>query len=1520
MTQRWDPTGRAFKPRVRVPTVPADRRREDMPPLPVTETLRGKKLLVVGGTGFLGKVLLGMLFKRFPDVGHVWLMVRGKAGLSPKERFEQEVWPTPCLDPLREGFASPEHALAALYEKLTPIGGDVVEPLVGISPENVALLKKAGIDAVLNVAGVVAFDPPLDEGLQVNCVGIQHLVALCRTLGATSPVPLLHTSTCYVAGRRIGTIFEEDPRIVPFPRADEIDRAHWDPERELVEGLSLAKAERARADDPQLQSAFAERAKKKLRDLHRPTTGEPLRQAVAKERAKHIDDALVDAGMKRAQHWGWVNTYTYTKAIGEQLLAASGVPFTIVRPAIVETSMAFPFEGWNEGINTSAPLVYLALHGHTRYPTREGFVLDVIPVDTVCAGTLLAVAALLRGEADPVYQFGTGDANGLTMYRLTELMSLYKRRYMRSKKRGNPIVNRVAGRFGPHAVSPETYDFFSAPAMAKGVKLLGKALSLFDGTPAQSATRPLKKQLAGAEKQLKNVDFVFQTFMPFISELDYRFRCDATRALYARCVDEDKAKVPFQPEQLDWRWYLNDVHVPGLRKWVFPHLEAKLRKRPRAEDRFAELSSFLDEIAEREGSAPAVQRMTRDQQGKNVIDHVSYRDLRRRAHACAARLADVGVHPGDRIAIVAKNSPEWAIGFFGILAAGASAVLLDPGLDHASLGEKMRQVEADFALLGEGVASPVDAACLDLVEFTDAPPADVKVTPPEVLIAPDDVAVICFTAGTTGREKTVVHTHKNVTAVLASIAPLFSIGRRDSGLSVLPLFHSFELTCGLLLPLLRGARVTYVDDVTADTLADAFQVAGITAMIGVPKVWEDLEKKIEADLAEAGPFSEAAYQAGLLVNRTLGKALGINLGRVLFRPIHDRLGGKIRFLVSTGAPVPKKTADTFRALGIELKQGYGLTEASSLVGIGDQRGITAAPGLEVEIRDAGADGIGEIVARGDHVMRGYLDDEELTARVLGRDGWLRTGDLGRMDKEGRITLVARTEEVITLPSGRRIYPRAVEEALAVVKGVAEACVVGVPEGHGGERVAALVTTTAPEPGVAADAHVKIVERAVAFAARKLDEALRPTLIHARVEPLPRTADQKVRRPAVVAALIAMEASRVASSQAAAVAPTEVLDAAQTVMAARKERLPAPGRGGAAKRDVDAPVDVPPIVADSAKRALGALQMAFYGKGMRVDVVGKQHVPWDRPTIVAANHASHLDMGLVKYALGEYGQDIVALAAKDYFFEGKWRRTYFERFTNLRPLDRGDNPREAMREASQLIEQGRTVLLFPEGTRTTTGEMGTFRPAVAYLALRHGVDVLPVYVEGTHRSMPRGSLVPKNRALRVKIGEPIPAAALKAATDEANLKMSVACGKAATVIQRAVEALRDDRTFLLKDAIDEVMGNGVVAAKPANTMLRDLFADLERRFQKEEVKQATTFYFSLGSGPEGKWTVQVTKEGCRIVNDKLDGKADCVFKSDVSMFQRIVKEHYIPQISEFLDGTVKTNDPELLTTFVQVFNL
>ncbi len=347
------------------------------PKLDLARLLRGKRLVVVGGTGFLGKVWWAFLLSRFPDIERIYLVMRPKGGVSVEQRYAKDIEPSAVLDPLRTTHGS--DFTAFIRGKLTVVAGDVVQPFCGMSSEMREELR-GNIDAVVNVAGVVDFDPPLDEALEVNAFGVQNLVALARDLGG---VPLLHTSTCYVAGSQTGHVPEIDPREFPFPRAHELDRSHWDPDREIAECLDVIEQARHRASDAFRQSRFLDEAKKNLLERNEPGRGPVLEAEVRRVKRKFIEARLAEMGMERAQFWGFPNTYTYTKAIGEQIAARSGLPFTIVRPAVVESTSHFPFPGWNEGVNTSAPLIFIIRQGGLQIPGSDNY-LDVIPVRHGC--------------------------------------------------------------------------------------------------------------------------------------------------------------------------------------------------------------------------------------------------------------------------------------------------------------------------------------------------------------------------------------------------------------------------------------------------------------------------------------------------------------------------------------------------------------------------------------------------------------------------------------------------------------------------------------------------------------------------------------------------------------------------------------------------------------------------------------------------------------------------------------------------------------------------------------------------------------------------------------------------------------------------------------------------------------------------------------------------------------------------------------------------------------------------------
>ena len=602
---------------------------------------------------------------------------------------------------------------------------------------------------------------------------------------------------------------------------------------------------------------------------------------------------------------------------------------------------------------------------------------------------------------------------------------------------------------------------------------------------------------------------------------------------------------------------------------------------------------------------------------------------------------------------------------------------------------------------------------------------------------------------------------------------------------------------------------------TGEGVAHGLQASRATAMVGVPALWQLLERRILQQVDARGPLARAAFDAATEVNRWLAANVGVDAGRLLFGAVHARMGGNIKWLISGGAALPRETQERFFGLGLRLTQGYGLTEAAPVLTVTRPNGRIepgvgkALPGVELRIANADDRGVGEVVARGANVMVGYTD-EARTGEAIDAEGWLHTGDVGRIDKKGRLEILGRLKDVVISPNGENVYPDDVERRLGEIPDVGELAIVGV-EVRGGERLACLAV---PASASASGAHENgasttngagranrnaRARAALRAAIDSLPPGQRPAIVHLYEAPLPRTATRKVKRDEVRAILTRLTAAQQArhengaedaSPVRAAIASlcgisleqigphstlrgdlgfdslllTELLEILETRFGAidpnrlqaclavadveeivqnhRRRRVhrcgprSTPPRRGANPR---AAIVLPEPVQEVGRALIGKVQDLFYGEVMKPRVFGRAHIPHNRNVIVVANHASHLDMGLVRHALGTYGEDIVSLAAHDYFFEGRVKRAFFENLTNLRPIDRKASLRQSIRQATDLLERGKTLLVFPEGTRSS--EIQEFKPLVGTLALASGVDLLPICLVGYPRRDAEGSPLP-----------------------------------------------------------------------------------------------------------------------------------------------------------------------------------
>jgi long-chain acyl-CoA synthetase len=1396
------------------------------PSLDVADTLRGKHVLFAGATGFVGKVALSMLLERFPELGGVHVLVRPGSAGNATERFFQKIAPSEPFQPLRDRYGD---GVREFFEKKCTIhSGDVTDPLWGLKPEQAAELK-GKIAAVINCAGLVSFDPSLEVGIDVNVVGVQNAVELCLQLDA----PLVHISTCFVVGNRPGQVFENEKVLGYFPKQDDLDGRDFDVDSELLDCRKLVAQARERADDHRLAAEFRTNALERLHSEGRdPDDERAMRLAMGRERKLWLVQELTRIGMERAQSWGWPNTYTYTKSLGEQVMAKAesrGLSWCTVRPSIVESALRYPFPGWNEGFTTSAPLTFMAMKGHRQYPTREDVILDIIPVDLVAGGLIAITAAAIRREQKRVYQLSSSDTNPLKATRVTELTGLYRRRYYRNREGGSEIENVLKARLEPKPVSLTQYQATSAPLVRNLAQTAKKLIDQHKprwGAPRLGAwLERAREQLDEVEDKTRTVVTMMDVFVPFIWENHYIFRSDHTRELYQRLSEADTARIPWDPHQYDWRTYWMEVHMPGMEKWVYPGLEEETNKgRGQAAKSHRDLLELFEAAVEANHKRVAL-RMFRGEDR----EHFTYDDVRHFTLRVGRYLVSHGVKKADRVMLMSENRPEWPISYFGILKTGAAAVPVDAKLSEAEVVNLAKSCNASVLLVSDevleelpDVQSALEKAGLKTRVHTL--PQALEGGPPCKLqknAQPEDVASLIFTSGTTGNPKAVMLTHRNFSSLVAKLTGVFDLRPGDGVLSVLPMHHTFEFSCGMLLPFSRGAEITYLDELTSDRLGDALESSNVTAMIGVPALWQLLHRKITQELAARPKVIEQGMKALMSANAELRNRGDFNLGKLLFWPVHRKLGGRLRYLVSGGSALSPEVHEAFHAMGFNIAEGYGLTESSPVLTVTPVQnkrvaGSVGKPlsGIEIKIHEPDAEGIGEVIAKGPNVMAGYFENREATDAVL-REGWLYTGDLGRIDDDGNLYLVGRKKDVIIDANGKNVYPDELEELYQKHDNIKELSIVGLPEEGGSEKVACLCVPDyqdRPREEVRRELeqHFRDVSAAMPFYRRV-------KVLHFWDGTLPRTATRKVKRKLVIdelkrldriaqqaqqasAAVVAKEkgdgwlydliaevsqqprnkvtpATRLATdlgfdslmltelsvgleSAGVALPAIEDLSEIQTVAelarlvrSAKRTAEPAPTDRApeADEEEREEELSVPEPVARWGRKLLGLGQKMLYESAFDVRVFGRNYIPKNKNFLVVANHTSHLDMGLVKLALGEEGERLTALAARDYFFNTPLKRAYFENFTNLIPMDRHGSLKQSLRLAGEAIDRGYHLLIFPEGTRSKDGKLAEFKPTTGYLALTHDVDILPMFIEGAYEALPKGAVLPKGRDLKVRIG-------------------------------------------------------------------------------------------------------------------------------------------------------------------------
>jgi len=432
-------------------------------------------------------------------------------------------------------------------------------------------------------------------------------------------------------------------------------------------------------------------------------------------------------------------------------------------------------------------------------------------------------------------------------------------------------------------------------------------------------------------------------------------------------------------------------------------------------------------------------------------ERLTYRDFKGRAHPLAKALQDAGFTVGDRATIIMTNQSKWLISAYAIFYAGGVLVPLDYKLTPDEQWQLLKHSGArvlitEYAIWRQlSVATGRSAATnVTTVLVTEAPKnAELDGAtrweefrdsgePTFVPRTRRDVACIVYSSGTGGRPKGCMMTHENYLEQCVALTAIYPFSPGVRYLSILPTNHAIDFMVGFFGPFICGAAVVHLRTLRPEYVREAFSKYKITYVSLVPLVLKNLQKGLQTRFDELPSGKRRVFNAIVAVNKALTKSRPrLGLSRRLLKQVHEPFGGELRTIIVGGAFTEPRTLQFFYDLGIPVANGYGLTEAGTAITVNDLRPFRAdtvgkpLPGMEIRIVNAGNDGIGEVSVRSKTIMSGYLNEPELTAEAI-VDGWLMTGDLGRVDATGHLQLFGRKKNMIVTEEGKNIYPEDIE--------------------------------------------------------------------------------------------------------------------------------------------------------------------------------------------------------------------------------------------------------------------------------------------------------------------------------------------------------------------------------------------------------------------------------------------------------------------------------------------------------------
>lgn len=1383
----------------------------------IADFFRGKVLLITGGTAFLGQPMVAKILTSLPDIKHIYLLIRNRTESNGKittaeERFKNELLTSDVFDELRKIHGTDFETWVS--GKVTPVEGELTDERLGFNDALYEQLQNE-VDIFFNIAGLVQFDPPFDASLKGNALAARHTVTFAK--GCSNAV-FLHVSTAYVCGDKPGIVTEElhtpyeqfaqelskiTGNSIPTTLTEEIDYLQ-----------TLNKSIRQEADTTSQEANFRHTAEKLYKSDKR-NNRKNLETLTEEVKSDWLESRLVEAGLSHARLRGWNDTYTYMKFLAEHVVMESRdtMPTAIVRPSIIESSLAEPHPGWLGKYRMSEPLIVGFAKGRIPdFPADPDIILDIIPVDFVVNAMLAAAEAIKKSGGIEVYHVSSGSQNPLYFRGIVDATSEYFTE--------NPMMENGQPIQVPVWQFP-SLEQFERKVEGK-VRLLNGVIQLLTMFPTRSAKRRRRK-LVVKQSSIKALLHYIRIYAPY-TRTNFEFETKKTQALFDNLETIEQKQFCFDVSQIQWNKYFQEIHIPGIKRHVLK-LENTTSNTTKEKDDSSEdetdeyptqAPNPIDEIspktivdlikiqAERIPDRIALQMIN-----DGECQQYTYAETYNRSRQVAYHLWKSGLRQNDRVVLVSENQPEWCISYLAAVQIGIAVVPLDSQTPTKEILAISEFTKAKSILVSDSIITKPDAQFsnndipihnINKIEELINTDEEIPEEFPQVEITPDTVASIIFTMGTIVDAKGAMLTHGGFISNVKSVAKALPPTDEERILSALPLYHALSFSCSLLMALYSGTTATYVNALRPTTLLKAMRDDKTTAFIGVPRLFQMLHDTIERQASR---------------DETQGKTLVEKAKTVM--------GGHVRVLVCGGAALADSIYDGFQKFGMTIYQGYGMTETAPVLSVNpyknSKRGSVgpAVKGVEFKISNPDSDGIGEIVAKGPSTMKGYYQNKVATEKAI-RDGWLYTGDLGYIDDSGYLYITGHTKDVIVPASGKNIYPVELEELYHYHEDIKEMCVVGIPYEDGSDTAIQAVIL----PSNQDENTKKEIEKHLQLRAKQLPSYQHFHRTHFINEALPKHENGTIDRVAVRESLreiirhesadSPIQQDKIQDENVRTHSPDNISEEILLPLARLARLSPDKirlenrldtdlGLDSLTRLDLlmllesrlgqtipDAMIanlqmvsDVVELVTtfdkESSKdnseshneiiklwekpqwyaRAFRAGVRSIYNRRFSFQCYGLENIPEAKPFIITPNHCSHLDTLTVITALGQESYRMWTLAARDYWFGNKLQGWFAHKCLNALPIERdGDFTQflKDLRMANEVMEKNNGLLVFPEGTRSLDGNLQPFKPGVLSLLLYgQQVPIIPTYIKGTFEVLPKGQNIPKKHPVQIIFGKP-----------------------------------------------------------------------------------------------------------------------------------------------------------------------